>query len=414
MMISKKIFSTLIVGLYLFLLPWDVFLVQELGVLISPSFLFLGSIVLIYIHSLVYVQTIRVSRLLLPLFFLISYSTLTLTWTTNQAGAIYNLITIWSYFITLIIVIDFVNKMHISVKKLLWFYIIGTLSIGVFSIIEYGMPSRRLTITPDSNPTMYAAFLVWSIVASLSLYRGANFLCKLFLVVSNIVMVFLLLLTQGRNSILALIISLPIALFIYYFPYIISKSSQINKNVIGMFLKTIIIASIIITSSLFFIFETGSNQRMDNIASTVNMFSGDSDAASVTSGRTTRWGDYLSVFSSTGFFGGGGSSAHDYYGELPGTYQTTSPHNVYILVLVEFGVAGILLWLTFIFGLIKFALQNNQVNFSIVWLSFIFLFLGIGNDILYYKYWWQGLLIFLLLKELVPKKFIYKEYGISK
>src|SRR5699024_3111866 len=86
------------------------------------------------------------------------------------------------------------------------------------------------------------------------------------------------------------------------------------------------------------------------------LLSGNTDEA--TAGRTTIWKNYLKGLSEKNVFGVGIQSSKTVY---EGTYGINvanhTPHNIYILSIVEFGLVGLLLWLTFLIGIFKYSIS---------------------------------------------------------
>ncbi|WP_147802805.1 O-antigen ligase family protein [Alkalicoccus halolimnae] len=393
---------TVLIGVYLFLIPWDGFFLLELNFPISPSFLFLGLSILIHFVLICSDSSpkLKAPKFLIPLFILLIYATFTLIWTTDINGGLIEVITIWSYFLTIIHIYTLINSRNIYVIYLLWYYIFGALTIGIYSIIRNGLLIDRFTIIGGLNPSWYAAFLTWAIVACYVVYNKSKTPGKITAVLSAGTMIFILILTQGRTSILALSVSLIITIIIYFITEITVNRTINFKRLNSMHIKKLLITTSIISiigwGISVVIVETGASERLNRIAEISELVSGDRDDA--TAGRTIIWERYTDILASTAAVGGGVNSSSDIYTKYYGIEN--SPHNIYISILVEYGVLGLLLWGTLILLIMKSAFQNNEMKFPLIWFAFIFTFLGIGNDILYYKYWWIGLLIFVIIKNL--------------
>ncbi|MDE0582098.1 O-antigen ligase family protein [Planococcus sp. A6] len=396
MNLDKGKIITLLLGFYLLLLPWDIFLKDELLFPISPSFFPLGILFFVFIVTLFHFNSFKFPHHLSILMLLICYSTLSLLWSTTKEHNVNELITLISYYVTVLVIYNLMSSYKISYKFLLWAYIAGTVSVGLFSISYFDVPSRRLTISEESNPTMYAAFLVWAIVSSSVLYKYETTKSKILLSISVIIMIILLMMTQGRNSILALMFSFVSAYIYLFIKERLGKRSKARKVFFLNRVKNLFLLVIITSTSLYFLVKLHLFERLDNIRKMSEVFSGNLN--SVTSGRTVIWENYINILDASILVGNGIGGATFKYAEV---YNIgLAPHNTYILLLVELGVVGLIIWIVFIAEMLKVALNNKKEKFALLSLILIFIFLGFGNDIIYYKYWWQGLLIFLIIYNL--------------
>ena len=384
-----------VIGAYLFALPWDAFFLLETRLPASPSFLFLGLAGFIYLFLVLFnINTkLNLPKVLWPLILLLIFFTFSLLWTSNMSRGIYDLVRLWSYLGALILLYTLVKKMSLSVFGLLWFYISGVLSVGIYSWVVHGFGGGRFSISESFNPSWYAAFLAWAIIASVAVYPRSNTSGKAISIIAIVLSTILLLLTQGRNAAIALSLSLIIALSVQIWPfYSTHLLVRIKKGYLKSIAKALPIILLIVIGTTFIMYETEYYLELDRLETFFEYFGDDWDRA--TAGRYSLWIDFTKISLDQAFIGGGVSSAANLYGGLHLSERT--PHNIYILTMVEYGIIGIILWLAFIIGIIRHAFLY-QNKFVLVWIAFFSPIFGIGNDILYYKYWWMGLLLFLIL-----------------
>ncbi|MEJ6951755.1 O-antigen ligase family protein [Natronospora cellulosivora (SeqCode)] len=267
--------------------------------------------------------------------------------------------------------------------------------MGLFSLIQVGFEMRRFSIVGGLNPTWYAAQLVWSIIASYSVYLRSNLLGKIFLLINVVIVIFLLILTQGRNSIMALSTSFFISIIISQLKNIDFKTLVFKrkKHIIIKYIKILVICFFIIGVLSLILMETGVYDNLDRILQTSELISGDRDVA--TAGRTTIWNNYQHLLLRNFIVGRGVRSSNILYEQL---YNVRIPaHNNFITILVEYGSIGLMLIITFHLYSFKLAFGRYEFIFSVCWISLALLFIGLGNDVIYYKYWWTGIIIFILI-----------------
>ena len=362
------------VFIYLFLLSWDGYFLLSTGLPFSLSFIPLGVIGIVFLSQiLVMRKSLYIDRLLIPLILLLLYMFVSMLWAPTIH--INSYIILLSYFMTLFIInyLVKVQKINISV---IYGYFLGVLTIGLFTYSTGEITQARFSITEGFNPTWYAAQILWAIVISVYFIQNTNFLSKVLLIAADVFLLFLLILTGGRNAFIALVLSLTISiLYLYRF-----KAKKIIKYTF-MFL-------VLVTSTYYIIEATVGLEILDRFIDIRLLIEGDSSRA--TAGRTDIWINYLNVINEYVIFGSGFKSSSGIVGE--------SAHNIYITVLFETGIIGILLLLLFIQKLIMVSLKvKNTLSITILAMSLALLLLGFGNDTLYYKYWWTGFLVFIIL-----------------
>jgi len=360
---------------YLFSLSWDGYLLLSTSIPFSISFLALGLLTCIFlVHSLIERRKIRVSKLLSPIFALLIYMFISILWSHNQTS-IFSYFTILSYFITVFIIFNLVliNKIKISV---ITGYFLGVMSVGVYTYFTSELTLSRFSITEGFNPTWFAAQIIWAIIISMYFIQSSKPLLKIALLLSDVFLVFLLLLTGGRNALIALVLGIIISTFYIY------------KKHIGLLIKYLVLISVLGLSAYYVIDYTIGTEVLGRIADIQLLFTGDSNQA--TAGRTTIWNNYLNAIDSYLIFGSGFHSSY--------TIMGISAHNVFLTVLFEFGFIGLSIFMIFMFKILRSSLVIlKKFHYTLFTLSLALFFLGFGNDTLYYKYWWTGIVLFFII-----------------
>lgn len=395
-------FATWTGGLYLFLLPWDGYFLLELGFPFSPSFVPLLGLFLLLGHLLLANRfSLRFPKPLLALATIILYGFAALTWTLDIPRSLLSLGTLASYLATLIVLYNCMIVFHCDVRRVLHSYIAGVATVGL-AAFAYVPWQGRFAIASGFNPTWYAAFLAFGIigcVATLNHQSRSHFitggLCIGFFVV-------LLLMTQGQNAILALILSFAGAVPAYVFSVRIPKRSvallmRKPRRCRQLFVTLCCVGAI----TAIAVTETDMGGTLGRLERTIALAEGPVDMQTLdmaTAGRLSIWSDYVRALGSEDSFGTGIGNAAGFLDARIG--RSSSPHNVYILLFVELGLFGLALWVVFHTMLLRQSLRLKRRSFALLWLSLFYFVFGFNNDVLHYKYYWIGLMLhFLLLLE---------------
>lgn len=383
--------------IYFFLFPLDPAW-EFLGFWYLKSHIFLGLAIFVFVLT-------KLKEVKLPfifsflLLFLILFS-VSFLWTNNLESGVYYVFVFLINLCILLVVINFFCKYNkASLSTIIISYSIGCFLLGVLSIsyfFRYGtmFGGGRITFG-DYNPSWAAAFHTVGIL--LLLYYNFKNQSKFTKVLRIFLLAFLivfLVLTQGRNSILALVIILVINSLNYFKKesyYIISKF-KIKKATIRNFLIFVTISLFLIFFSYILIFNI-LGFEFETFTRFQKLFSGDRDTA--TAGRSTIWYNYLSIIQNYFRGHGIGSSTLSYFNFF-GTY--TPPHNIFILLFFETGIIGLFLYLIFKLYLFVYAYYSPYKNLALV-LSLYLLLISFGNDVLYYRYYWLVLMFLMILVE---------------
>lgn len=405
----QKNLLTYLIGIYMLLIPWDSYLVIEYSLPFFISYIFIVIVFLVYLSFMILnnLYTFTIPHYIFPLFVLLIYAVFSLVWTESIEVGIHEVGQLWVYFLIMILILLIAQSSKINIETVLWMYLIGTVSIGIYSIIiNEGYEHYRFTIIDGYNPTWYSAYIVWALVASFVLFKNGNFLRRTVILSFDLILIFFLLLTQGRNSIMALFVSMILVLIIN-FTGIKTKEKRIDIIISKRYIKIILyvlVASFFITA---IIYNTGLNEQLTRIGNLKELFGGDSDLA--TAGRTSIWANYLDGKMGGFIIGSGiGSSLSSFKNMYMMNLTSIETHNAYLLSFIEFGLFGLFLWLSFLWLITKFSFKNKENRSYLIWLSFIFIFMSIGNDTLTYRYWWAGLTVFVLISHLQKSNNSYK------
>jgi len=386
---TYNLIITLTLGIYLFLLPWDGYFDLELNFPVVPSYIML-SVLLFF--SFIYIIKKRYIKIFIPkyiffMFVLLLYVSLSLFWTLPNIGGPTQTAKLWMYFLALLVIITIIKNICVNINIILWLYVLGVFSVGMFSFLTSQVPMNRFTIALDYNPTWYAAFIVWAIVLAIKLILNSTTYSRIFLIIITVFLLFFLLLTQGRNALLSLSLSFLIVSIVH-----IRTFRTILKKRIKSIVKYISSVGLVIVIVVLLVNHLELEGQLERVSRIQELFGGDTYLA--TSGRNLIWKDYLKNIDEKNVFGVGIESSSFIYDNITSN-QTT--HNSYLQIFIELGLIGLTLWILFLWHLYKYSNQNITTQFYLLWITLITIFMAIGNDIFTYKYWWTGLFIFSII-----------------
>ncbi len=386
----SKIFN-IFAGLYFFLLAIDYLFLLQTNIPFSPSYIpltILIGLLLINIRQLKVYKSIPLY--LIVAFVIFIYAFVSLLWGTNAEQGFSVLLRISSYLIILIVLVIMFQNFSVKLKPLLLSYYLGVLLAGLYSFYHVGFSMTRFSLLGGLNPTEYAARILWALVVSYILFKSWRHGGSFLLLFGNAILIFFLFMTQGRNAILTLLLSLIIAFLFYMI--------RSQKNVIQFSHKKQILGSIIIIGLISFLlfYYTGIFEELDNVAAISELLSGDIDQADrATASRISIWQNYLSMDLNhplNAIFGHGTTGGRFNYLQNYGSY--TAPHNVFVLIFFDYGILGLTLFIIFIVALFREFRRHTMFVFPLVWMALALILLGFGNDTFHYKYWWTGLFLF--------------------
>lgn len=382
--------ATKIVYLYMAILPFDWFLAINYGLPLSPSFFVLGAMVFVYL--LVGAgKGFRISynSSFLFMILLVAYCIFTLFWSKQQDEGIKQVLELTVATGTVIVLFNLLKRIPIKIINVVWAYVFGTLFVGLYAYFQVDW-SRRFTIAEGFNPTWYAALLVWALFGcSFLFFHTSSKRSRVLSFGIALVLLYFLMLTGGRNAIMALFVSLPIALFSYVLTPRFLIGLRIKTNDWRLIKRFLAVMILILVVACGFIVITDNQRVVERYVVTIGSVFTDPDVT--TAGRLTIWENYLSLPQTV--LGVGVGSASAFYASHIGGKGWT-PHNVYLLLMTELGLLGLILWCTIHFLLIKAAWRYKGSCFTLLWMAVFFPLFGLGNDILYYRYYWIGIFLF--------------------
>jgi O-antigen ligase len=389
--------------IYFFLFPLDpIFKFYGMGAISSHIILGLLIAILLFtlkINSKFYLPKASSLYLSLVVFFIFS-----LIWNLNIQNG-YFAIYVFVLNLTIVFVVyNFYIKIYsLNFKYIIYSYclsctLLGILSIKYFFTFGSMFGGGRVTIA-DYNPSWLAAFYAIGIILLLFHREKATLkLEKILKAILVIVLLIFLILSQGRNSILALVVLFFVHLGIALYPVIIKIiiENKLNSTVFNKIFKIAIVSTFVLTAVSVFIFLV-----LDIDISLFKrfslLFSGDS--ARATAGRTTIWSNYIKL-STNPIFGSGVGSATSLYNSVFGA--STPPHNIFILLFIETGLIGLFLFLLFSIKLIKNSFNNSKTQELLLSLSIFALLISFGNDTLVYRYYWIALMFYFIYSVTKP------------
>lgn len=368
--------SIYLLALILLLLPIDSALSGLIG---NISLIDYIVVIFLVVHCVLNPNVIfkkgNVSIILLPLL----YATISVVWSINRLSQ--SNIMYLSYFVLFTFLLN--TKFTLSEKSLLSKAIFGSVFLLLLFTVVFGeFYHSRLSININGyiDPNYFCtgfvlivAFLLWMIKSKT--YRLISLICLL----SLFTVVFL---SGSRGSLLA--ISIEIICYILFLN---------RKNLIKII--PLIIAFLLVAMAVFMILPEELTNRF-NLLDSIKTDGG--------SGRLVIWKNMFAIYQDgsllTKVFGYGRESSTALYKELVGINYT--PHNVYIKILLELGIVGLVLVVICIISVLRQTIKNNN--------SFLFAVLvgiGVGSfflDMDNTRLIWF-IILFLVKQDIVDVKF---------
>ena len=223
----------------------------------------------------------------------------------------------------------------------------------------------RLASSPEQNPAIFGAYIAAALIFVLGFHQKLNLSRSTQIVVSSALVVALVM-TQARNSILAITVSGLIAVLLIHRKRLPSPRRIVNAS--GLVLA--------LTGVLFFSIsrELIPEQYYARLLLTLTT----DDAHLATAGRSTIWATYfdwgVSVF-------GYGIESDAYLALSGGRWIRSSTHNSYLNLLVTGGVIGLVVFLLFYGAIVYRSLRTGpEIRFGMVWLAWFLVLIALGND----------------------------------
>lgn len=223
----------------------------------------------------------------------------------------------------------------------------------------------RLSYSPEYNPAIFGAYVASALIFVLGLPSKVSS-SKVVIIVAGVVFVLALIMSQARNSMIALSLGGLIAIFMVWRKWLPSSRKILSAMVVvGIMVGVVALA---IYRGLI------PDEYYSRLLVTLTM----DDAHAGTAGRTTIWSSYLDWGISA--FGYGIDS--DAYAVLSrGQWIGISTHNSYLDVLVSGGVLGLAMLILFHGTVLYRAIKAvGDKRFVMVWLAWFWIFIPVGND----------------------------------
>lgn len=276
-------------------------------------------------------------------------------------------------------------------------FLAGVFILAVYIIHDPSYFRGRLTVHENFNPSWFAAYMVSGMLSVMVLFGiYSKIYYRIPIIVVFLLLIFLLIGSQGRNSLVAFFLSIIIYLFIIflYLSYKTLDDLRIKK----MYVYAGVIFAVTfsgLTLLMFNIIAWAEKAQLIEITRVLALFSGDSTAA--TAGRDIIFLRYYDVISMGHIFNGLGGAGH----ALERLYGvSTPPHNLYVLMIVETAGTLLLAWLFFIGYSIYISFKRKSGNIFII--TMFLVFFAAGNDLIFYLYFWN--IIFILVACLALSK----------
>lgn len=240
----------------------------------------------------------------------------------------------------------------------------------------------RLTFGVGYNPTFLAGMLAALILAAMvHFWEVRSWAFRAAVGVGILPLVVALLATQGRNAMLSLLLAVTVAALIYTVA-VIRRHRVPIAFLYGAALVLAVAIGVVLNSSNIIYFMQAYGVSFDNLIRTVEYGFASADG---TAGRTSIWGYYFEQLESGNFSMGLGAAGD--------SVTVSPPHNMYLRLAVETTPLGAGLYLL---GLAMVALKTFAATRSIpLWAFALFLIVfAVGNDVLYYKYYWFSVILF--------------------
>jgi len=336
--------------------------------------------------------------LAMPLFFLLFLAFSSMMWSSDFY------ISKRSFFVLIYLAFPFFYVLMFPLESKQWKMAFLILSIIfcvvlIFAFIDITIKGEmfhrnRFTLVRGYNPSWLSAQAGMVILLSILFLRleKAKMVRLMWLLIITI-STSSLILSQGRNAVLSLVSTFFALLVLNYFtrkrmniPLKVRGSRILKSSIIILMIIGGVICLILIMKqrSLYFV----NFDRFDL------MMTG--DLSERTAGRNIIWDNYINILSSSNWMqlmiGNGLGSVKDIYAKKYG--YGISSHNVWILLMIELGLFGTICFIQFFKKLFSFIKSFGGPIESGAQLVLVYsFFLGMGNDTIYYKYFWLSMTV---------------------
>lgn len=274
-------------------------------------------------------------------------------------------------------------------------YVLGNwlaASLAIFFLLQGEVYYKgRLTFSEEHNPTAFAAHLGASLI--ICSYLWPKFpRWRWFFSLSMLVFLLCMVLSQGKNALIALALSASIC--------VILLARQSRKTIGGMARSKHRVVKLALTALLFsgilgvmIAWSLSIGIVDERFFSRLFESAVEGDVDAFTTSRTWIWREYMKI--DVPFFGLGFDNTA---GFLDVSKIAHFPHNAFLLYYVQGGLIAVLLYVVFLILLIRRSTMRRANDASsMVWLCFYLVLLSFGNDVTQYSYFWIPFAIWALL-----------------
>ena len=282
-------------------------------------------------------------------------------------------------------------KIFISYPRSARFFLVGYfLSVAFlasYALYEPVYAGGRLTLEEEFNPSWFAAYLAaGTFTGAMVLSFVKSRMAQVITLIIMAILCFSLVGTQGRNALLAMVVSVAIWGFLGALLTSIyaCHSFRLDENFRNLMRH--ILAFILAGSFILGVVILGEKYQLIQLHRIERLWSG--DLAAATAGRTEIIAMYWDVILEGKVFSGFGGSEY-VLEKIHGV--RIAPHNLYLLLIVETAGTLLLLWMVLVYSLLYMSIKKNSALLFVLTV-YLAVFSG-GNDVLYYIYFWNFIFI---------------------
>lgn len=384
-MVSKKKIITYLLALYCCLMPFEEALASSFG-----SILKIIGMVLISIIIISYKNNWRLSRYQIPLILWTVYMFTSVIWSDS--------IQWWSYFfkiyvvqIILLCLVDMVSIKYIDVNVIKKALILGGCLASIIMIFfpsnsGYTDEGRRtiMLLGTTLDPNIVASIILLGTQVSIGEFYSAKKRSFKYVFMATL-QLFGIFLTGSRGALLAFVAGFGVELVLKL------KSKGDRKKAVWVSFLSVIVCLVIISI------------LPDNLLKarfSKETFLGLNELSTGSHNRYTIWLHSFKLIKQNPIIGYG---CGNFFSAIETVYKSCASHNLYILLIVEGGIIGIILFGRYIFKLLRDLYKRKE--FSTFALLVTVLIMAFSLDSITYKYFWMA----LIYSRLIIKKNDYEK-----
>jgi O-antigen ligase len=307
-------------------------------------------------------------------------------WADSLPTSVFRLSKLAYYVLTLWVIMSLASRIALRRAILLTACLVA---LGcAAALLLQGSQANRFTLADEYNPSWVAGMASPLILAVMSVQNPRpSFQWRLLSWISIGILCAVVLAAQGRNALVALFGSIAAAAAMTVMKAFRRRPRLAMKAAVTV--GAILAAAMLMYSypSRTLEFLRGAGFQVDRLELTLT---GTMERA--TAGRTRIWTEYIDAMRDGAKLTGMENSAD---ATRPRTGRDTQPHNMYLRLLVELGLPALVTWCAFHLVLVVKAYRTH--NRSVLALAAFFPLFAMGNDVLYYKYYWFGLFLLALV-----------------